>query len=454
MTARQVWRLLLVGLGTSIVPLDTAVNIAFPDINRSFDLPLQMIQWVVICYVLTYASLVLAFGRVGDIFGHARVFRVGLLWSSVAYLLCAAAPSYGWLLFCRFLQGVGASLIVSCAPALVIGLFPDDKRSRAVSVFTVIYAIGSAAGPFLGGAFIQVWGWPSVFWFRAPLALMALLFLEGVPAVSRPGLREPLDIVGAVMLTIGISTLLLTLNLLQSLDQNALLAIGLPAISAVSLFCFARWERRVAQPIVNFDFFRMKGFAPVNVASFLLYLTSFSVLLFGPYYLVRFANLSVLAAGAILAASFAGSIIASPLAGSLISRVAATHLASLGALLDGAGLVLIGSWTPGATVQAVALIGALLLQGFGVGLFQVAYMDIVMRTLPRQHRGVAGSITMLSRSLGVVTGATVLTLIFHAIEGFASGDGFLSAFRATFWLAGVASALAALLVQPATKIER
>jgi MFS family permease len=376
------------------------------------------------------------------------------LWSSVAYLLCAAAPSYGWLLFCRFLQGVGASLIVSCAPALVIGLFPDDKRSRAVSVFTVIYAIGSAAGPFLGGAFIQVWGWPSVFWFRAPLALMALLFLEGVPAVSRPGLREPLDIVGAVMLTIGISTLLLTLNLLQSLDQNALLAIGLPAISAVSLFCFARWERRVAQPIVNFDFFRMKGFATVNVASFLIYLTSFSVLLFGPYYLVRFANLSVLAAGAILAASFAGSIIASPLAGSLISRVAATHLASLGALLDGAGLVLIGSWTPGATVQAVALIGALLLQGFGVGLFQVAYMDIVMRTLPRQHRGVAGSITMLSRSLGVVTGATVLTLIFHAIEGFASGDGFLSAFRATFWLAGVASALAALLVQPATKIER
>src|SRR5262245_18333337 len=119
MTARQWLRLVLAGLGTSVVPLDTAVNIAFPDMTASFGLPIQTIQWVVICYVLTYASLMLAFGRVGDIFSHGRVFRIGLLWSAVAYLLCAAAPSYGWLLFCRFLQGVGASLIVSCAPALV-----------------------------------------------------------------------------------------------------------------------------------------------------------------------------------------------------------------------------------------------------------------------------------------------------------------------------------------------
>ena len=176
MTSRQVLRLVLVGLGTSVVPLDTAVNIAFPEITGSFGLPVEMIQWVVICYVLTYSSLMLAFGRVGDIWGHGRVFRIGLLWSSVAYLLCAAAPNFGWLLFCRFLQGIGASLIVSCAPALVTGMFPEERRSRAVGMFTLMYAIGSAAGPLLGGVLVQFWGWPAVFWFRAPLALIALLF--------------------------------------------------------------------------------------------------------------------------------------------------------------------------------------------------------------------------------------------------------------------------------------
>src|SRR3954469_21562809 len=97
-------RLVLVGLGISVVPLDTAVNIAFPDITGSFGLPLPMIQWVVICYVLTHAGLMLAFGRVGDIWGHARVFRAGLAWNIAAFLLCAAAPNFAALLFFRFLQ--------------------------------------------------------------------------------------------------------------------------------------------------------------------------------------------------------------------------------------------------------------------------------------------------------------------------------------------------------------
>jgi MFS family permease len=113
MTPRHALRVLLVGLGTSVVPLDTAVNIAFPDITASFGLQIEAIQWVVICYVLTYASLMLAFGRVGDIFSYGRVFRIGLLFSSAAYLLCGIAPSFGWLLFCRFLQGIAAALFRS-----------------------------------------------------------------------------------------------------------------------------------------------------------------------------------------------------------------------------------------------------------------------------------------------------------------------------------------------------
>jgi EmrB/QacA subfamily drug resistance transporter len=452
MTARQAARLLLVGLGTSVVPLDTAVNIAFPEITGSFGLPIQMIQWVVICYVLTYSSLMLAFGRVGDIWSYGRVFRVGLLWSAIAYLFCAVAPSYGWLLVCRVLQGVGAALIVSCAPALVTSLFPETRRSRAVAAFSVIYAVGSAAGPLLGGALVAAWGWPAVFWFRAPIALTALLGIEGLPAVTRSKAREPLDIPGAILFALGISTLLLVVNQLQSLDRRALLPIALAVIAAASLAGFLRWERRVAQPIVDLNLFRTGGFTAVNFASVLVYLTSFSVLLFGPYYLLRFTTLPVAMAGAVLGASFFGSIIASPLAGSVLDRIPAARVAAFGAVLGGAGLVLAGCRDPDGSRQIAAIIAALLLQGFGVGVFQVAYMEIVMRTLPRHHRGVAGSIAMLSRSLGVVTGATILTLIFHAIQagrladGDAPADSFLTAFKATFWLAGLASAGAGLLV--------
>jgi MFS family permease len=188
----------------------------------------------------------------------------------------------------------------------------------------------------------------------------------------------------------------------------------------------------------------------------LIYLTSFSVLLLGPYYLVRLTGLSAIVAGGVLGASFVGSLVASPLAGWAVQRVPAGRVAALGASLCAVGLVLIGGWEPGAAWQAVTILGTLGLQGFGVGLFQVAYMDIVMRTLPSHHRGVAGSIAMLSRSVGVVTGATLLTLVFHAIEAMrlAAGDmpaaSFLTGFRETFWSAGVVAGLAGLLVLFAT----
>jgi len=445
MTARQGLRLVLIGLGTSVVPLDSAVNIAFPDITARFGPPIEMIQWVVICYVLTHAALMLAFGRLGDVFGHGRVFRAGLLWNAVAFICCAAAPSFGWLLFCRFLQGIGAALILSCAPALVTGLFPEDRRSRALGMFTMMYALGSAAGPLLGGVLVDFWRWPAVFWFRAPIAVTALVFLAGLPAAPRRGPREPVDIVGAGLLALAISTLLLTLNQLQHPGRQLFALLAFSAIAAAGFFGFVRWERWVAQPIVNLDFFRAGSFAAINGATVSVYLTSFAVMLLAPYYLVRFTDLPLPLAGAVLAASSIGSIAASPLAGRIIERVPAARVAALGALLNGAGLSLIGVWDAGSPL--VVVVAPLLLQGFGVGLFQVAYMDLVMGTLPPQHRGVAGSLAMLTRTLGVVSGATLLTLVFHGLEGSplvsggATADGFLSAFRATFRLAGIVSAV-------------
>lgn len=450
MTPRQWVRLILVGLGASVVPLDTAVNIGFPEITRSFGLPIEAIQWVVICYVLTYASLLLAFGRIGDIFGHARVFRTGLAWSVLAFLACAAAPAYGWLLFCRFLQGIGAGLVISVAPALVTGLFPETRRSRAVAAFTTMFALASAFGPLLGGTLVSFWGWPAVFWFRAPIALAALMFLTGLPRSAAPAKREPLDFAGAVLLALSISTLLLLINQIPRLGRQDWTAIPLFALTAAAAVALVRREARFATPIVKPEFFRNLFFAAINLASVLVYLTSFAVLLFVPYYLVRVAGLALPWAGAVLAASFAGTIVASPLAGRLIEPLGASRIALAGAVLGGAGLIAVGLYSaasPGATLPILA---ALVAQGFGVGLFQVAYMDFVLATIPRGDRGVAGSLAMLTRTLGIVSGATVLSLVFHALEtsalsgGQAPPSAFMIAFRSTLSAAGLVSILTGL----------
>jgi len=122
----------MIGLGTAATQLDTAVNIAFPAITRGFNLSIGDIQWVVISYVLTYASLLLALGRIGDTVGHALVFRVGLIWSAVALLLVSWSPSYGAMLVFRCLQGVGAALVLSCGAARL-----QSAQVRIVSAIDV-----------------------------------------------------------------------------------------------------------------------------------------------------------------------------------------------------------------------------------------------------------------------------------------------------------------------------
>ena len=443
-------RLALVGLGISVVPLDTAVNIAFPDITGSFGLPIAMIQWVVICYVLTHAGLMLAFGRVGDMWSHARVFRAGLAWSVAAFLLCAAAPSFGWLLFFRFLQGISAGLILSCAPALVTGLYPEARRSHALGIFTLMYALGSAVGPLLGGALVARWGWPAVFWFRAPIALTSLLFLRGLPPADGSRRDERFDILGAALLAIGLAALLLAFNALPRLKDGDDLALVLLPTAATSLAAFVWWEARAPQPIVRVELFRDGAFAIINLASASMYLVTFSVLLFAPYFLVRYTAMPLPLAGAVLATGFVAMAAASPLAGAVVARLAAERVAPLGALATATGLFLVGSWQP--DTAPLVMILALTLHGVGLAFFQVAYMEIVMAASPAAHRGVAGSLSMLTRTLGVVIGAAALTLGFQTIQGAARAAGtpdaqaFLAAFQAMFRIAGFVAALTGGLI--------
>src|SRR6202044_1819416 len=129
---------LVVGLGTLVVPFDSSVNVAFPHIIRGFDLPIPAIQWVVIAYTLTYAALMLVFGRVGDLLGYRRIFLIGSLWSAIAFVLCAMSPSYVALLVARVLQGVGAAMVLSCGPALATSLYAETARTRILGVYTMV----------------------------------------------------------------------------------------------------------------------------------------------------------------------------------------------------------------------------------------------------------------------------------------------------------------------------
>jgi MFS family permease len=443
MSGQGLLRLAPVALGTLIVPLDSAVNVAFPAIAGAFGLAVPEIQWVVIAYVLTYGSLMLAVGRLGDIFGHARVFRFGLAWSVVAYLLLAVVPGFGMLLACRVLQGVGAALVLGCGPALATQPFPEAMRARALAAYAATLAAGSTIGPLLGGVLVEAFGWPSVYWFRAPIALVALLLARHLVDPPRAALREPFDTPGALLLTACLATALFAVNRAPAPEAAALLLVALACGAG-----FVWRSGRAARPIIDLGLFRRPGFAALNLCNTVLGFAGFAVMLLVPFYLARIAGLPAALLGLVLATGPAGGMVGAWLGGRMVVRFGARAVLLAGAIVTASGLLAIAAW--GAATSMPVLLVALVVQGIGVGLFTLAYTDSVTATMRREDRGVAGSLTMLTRTLGVVSAASLLTLVFGAseaallTEGRPATEAFLSAFARAFLLA----ALLPLLVLP------
>ena len=449
LVSRPGFGVLVVALGTLVVPFDSSVNFAFPYITRAFGLPVPAIQWVVISYTLTYAALMLVFGRVGDMLGYRRIFLAGSAWSAIAFVLCALAPSYGALLAARVLQGVGAALVLSCGPALATSLYPESARIRILGLYTMAIGIGGALGPLIAGLLVPLIDWPAVFWFRAPLAFAAFALGWALPVDTRPATREKFDAVGGILLVLAISAMLLALNQLQHLPESSLLFTLAALVCLVATAGFIVQEKRSLRPIIDLHFFRDLDFSLLNAGHAALSLAGFSVLLLVPFYLSRFGGLSAHATGLLLAASPAGTVLAAPLAAWLASQIPPRLLAVIGAGAMATGQVLIATAEPEPNIPVLA--GAMLLQGFGVGLFQVAYFDIVTNAIPRADRGVAGSLVMMTRTIGTVTGATLLMLFFQTFRGHSLAGGvdeagaFLDGFAGTFRLAALLPAAVVLL---------
>jgi MFS family permease len=433
--ARPLSGLLVVGLGASLPPLDLAVNVAFPAITAAFALETQAIRWVVAAYVLTYASLMLAFGKLGDIVGYRRVFRAGLVVAAAAFVLCALAPDYGWLLAARTVQGVAAALLLSCAPALVTSLYDESRRTWALGAYASLGAAAGMLAPLAGGASIAVLGWSGVFWFRAPLAIAALALLPLVPALASepPAHQRGFDLHGSALLAAGLALLLLAPTLVQS-SGSAWPALSSALGGALLLGAFAHRQGSAENPFLPGAVVSDPGFALLNLASVAVHLTSFAIPLLVPYYLARISGHGPLEIGGLLTSWPVGLMIGSALAVPAARILERRPTALLGGALVAVGQLAIALW-PGAPI---VMLSALLLNGVGIGLFQVAYTDIVIAALPRHDRGVAGSLTILTRTIGILVGAAALTAALHSAEarnlaaGQSGREAFVGAFQSVF----------------------
>jgi len=292
-------------------------------------------------------------------------------------------------------------------------------------------------GPLLGGTLTSLWDWPAVFWFRVPIAIAALLLLRGLPVAPLRPTSDRFDILSGIALTLGLVTMLMAVNRIREFT-----ALWLALLSVMAFAGFAFRQSRAERPIIAMDVLKLPGFALLNFVSMLANLAAFSVWLLVPYYLARMPGYTLTEGGAILAAGAAGAALAAPIGGRLTGRhFSAERLAIAGAVIIGAGLLLLGAWTE--QTPTTLRVAGLVVQGVGLGLFQLAYSDIVTATLPLSERGVAGSLALLTRTLGTVTAASVFFLVFEMLQ---ATLGFFEAFQQTFQLAAVLAFVAAGLL--------
>ncbi|MDB3952469.1 MFS transporter [Alphaproteobacteria bacterium] len=424
-----------IALGTLVGPLDSAVNISFSDITSSFGIPVKSIRWIIIPYVATYASLMLVFGRLGDLFGHIKIFRMGLVVSVIAYGFCGLAETFEWLMAFRVMQGIGTAMVFSCGPALATSLFDESVRSRILGGYAMIYGLGVALGPSLGGIMVQYWGWPSVFLFRVPVAILALLLISlgRFPTLPRDEGVFETGLILRVAFCAAIA--LIGVGQFPYLLDNTLWA-GLVGVgTGVALYIAILSARRGGMFGLTGDAVRKPDFVIVICTGAVVNFTGFSVMLLVPYFLVQPSAPVLAAGGLILATGPLGMMIAAQWGGFLTTRFGANRLAFLGAVLVAGGTLSIGFWPSKISIDLMVV--SLLVYGTGLGLFQVSSLELVSAALPQSQRGVAGSIVLVMRTVGVLLAASLLMLLFSVNVESAVGtsNAFLSGFQETFRLA-------------------
>jgi len=400
-------------LGTTVVLVDsTVVNVALPEISRDLGGGLAGQQWTSNAYLLTLGSLLLVGGSLGDVYGERRIFVFGVVAFGVTSLLCALAPTIEVLVAGRALQGVSGALLTPAALAVIVAVFEQGERSRAIGAWTAWSGIGAALGPLIGGQLIDAASWRWVFAINVPLVIATVvLILRALPFEPGRGKRGQLDLAGAVLCVAGLAGV--TFGLIQQpLDGwGSPSVVGPIAAGSVLFIAFLLYERRAGTPMLPLDLFRRRNFAIGNIETFAMYAGLSLLFFYLIIYLQQVAGYDALEAGA---ATLPVTVVMLALAsrfGALADRLGPRLFMGLGPLVAGTGLLLLLRLDQDVSYFA-ELLPAITLFALGLAMTVAPLTATVLADAEERNAGVASGVNnAIARIAGLVAIAGVGVLI-------------------------------------------
>ncbi|BAI61551.1 MFS transporter [Methanocella paludicola SANAE] len=401
--------IVLMGIMMSVID-GTVVSIALPTITAYFNVDVSSSQWTITAYLLTMTSLLLIFGRLSEYFGKVNLFMVGFTIFTLSSLACGLSSSLIMLIVCRVIQGFGAAMVFSISGAILFQAFPENERGKAMGFLGSAVAIGSIAGPVLGGLIVDTLGWEYIFLINVPIGIILLaLSLKYLNVNELKSDKLDIDWPGSAILIVSMVSLMLFLGDLGKNVSMSPVATALAVLAIVSFVAFIYRESHCAGPLLDLSIFRIKKFTLPVLAMILTFIANFMLSIVGPFYFQGVLHYSASQVGILYLVTPMVMVIAAPVTGMLYDRTRSKYYACIGMVISALGYVAMGLLVRNFNVMIA--VGIFILSGIGGSLFQSPNNTETMGSLPPRKLGIASSVTSTIRNLGMALGVSISAIL-------------------------------------------
>lgn len=401
-----------IALMTFMATLDgSIVNVALPTMAKKMSISTEAISWVVSIYLLVIAGTILIFGRLGDIIGKTKIFNFGIIIFTMGSLICGIAGSFPFLLFARVVQAIGAAGTMSANQGIITQVFPPQERGRALGINGTFVALGSLAGPPIGGFIVGSLDWNYIFLINVPIGIIVYFLSFRLLPKSVENSDEKLDIKGAILFAVAIVSLFGSLLIGEDYGYRHPYIIGGFILFVLSFVTFIIVENRMEVPLLQLKLFQNKLFSLSIFCGFISFIAINSLTIIQPFYLQNTLKFSPSFTGLIMMVFPVVLAVVAPLSGALSDKIGSEILTFIGLLINSVGLFLMSTLTEHTSLYI--LIIYIVIMSIGNGLFQSPNNSLILSNAPKNMLGIVGSVNALVRNLGMITGIAMAILILY-----------------------------------------
>ncbi|MBL3531976.1 MFS transporter [Companilactobacillus zhachilii] len=415
------WLILIaVCMFTFMSTLDgSIVNIALPVMSKDLRIPMNQAEWVVSIYLIVICALLLLFGKLGDAYGKIRVFKIGTILFTIGSLLCGLNSGLMFLLGARTLQAVGAAMTMSTNNGIITEVFPFNERGRALGTIGSFVALGSIAGPGVGGLILAHLHWGYIFLINVPVGIIAILLGMKVLPKDITLSKQKIDKTGSFLFALVMVTLFAGVFLGQEIGFIKIGVLALFIVALVSFIGFIKVELHVERPVLDLQIFQNTSFTISIFCAFLIFVANFFFNVISPFYLENARGLAANYAGYVLMTFPIVQVVVAPIAGAVSDKIGPKLLTFIGLILisiSQIGYMFMSLATP--MWIFMLFVG---LVGLGNGIFQAPNNTIVMNSVEVKDLGIAGGINALARELGMIIGISAATTVLFSSMSHTAG---------------------------------